>query len=198
MAYKCVAAPWVNRLCAVLLGVFSVLIVWSEATIGIGSNSGKTDLSPFSHVRPCSAMLHYCTCSARRLGRAELSSAFIRYQGTPRPRLQLQHSISCAGQWLTGLQSCAAGAGRAAQRVCDADHDWGAPVVHVRGSLLQPVQAGHVQLLPHGAPCNGAPQPAHELGPGTLCCCLHIAAACRMGGSLLQLCAAAFAAGTLR
>ena len=47
VGYQCLGAPWVNRLAALLLGVFSVMLVWSEATIGIGSH----DLSPFSHVR---------------------------------------------------------------------------------------------------------------------------------------------------
>ena len=48
VGYRCLAAPWVNRLASLLLGVFSVMLVWSEATIGIGSH----DLSPFSHVSP--------------------------------------------------------------------------------------------------------------------------------------------------
>ena len=46
VGYQCLGAPWVNRLAALLLGVFSVMLVWSEATIGIGTH----DLSPFSHV----------------------------------------------------------------------------------------------------------------------------------------------------
>ena len=48
MAYKCTAQPWVYRLLALGLAVFSFLIIWSEATIGFGR-----DLSPFSHVRDC-------------------------------------------------------------------------------------------------------------------------------------------------
>lgn len=64
MVYKCLVAPWVHRLLAVVLGAFSILIVWSEATIGIGSNSGKTDLSPFSHVSPHSPVsLRTCSCT---------------------------------------------------------------------------------------------------------------------------------------
>ena len=63
MVYKCLVAPWVHRLLAILLGAFSILIVWSEATIGIGSNSGKTDLSPFSHVSPSLLVqLVHCIC----------------------------------------------------------------------------------------------------------------------------------------
>ena len=49
MMYKCVAKPWVMRLGALLLGAVSFMVVWSEATIGLGR---KPDLSPFSLVLP--------------------------------------------------------------------------------------------------------------------------------------------------
>ncbi|KAL3142854.1 hypothetical protein ABBQ38_003147 [Trebouxia sp. C0009 RCD-2024] len=45
MMYKCVAKPWVMRLGALLLGAASFMVVWSEATIGLGR---KPDVSPFS------------------------------------------------------------------------------------------------------------------------------------------------------
>ncbi|KAL0026350.1 hypothetical protein WJX79_001807 [Trebouxia sp. C0005] len=45
MLYKCVAKPWVMRLAALLLGGTSFMVVWSEATIGLGRHP---DLSPFS------------------------------------------------------------------------------------------------------------------------------------------------------
>ena len=47
MMYKCVAKPWVMRLGALLLGAASFMVVWSEATIGLGR---KPDVSPFSLV----------------------------------------------------------------------------------------------------------------------------------------------------
>lgn len=47
MMYKCVAKPWVMRLGALILGAASFMVVWSEATIGLGR---KPDVSPFSLV----------------------------------------------------------------------------------------------------------------------------------------------------
>ncbi len=47
MMYKCVAKPWVMRLAALLLGGTSFMVVWSEATIGLGR---RPDVSPFSLV----------------------------------------------------------------------------------------------------------------------------------------------------
>ena len=55
MMYKCVAKPWVMRLGALLLGAASFMVVWSEATIGLGR---KPDVSPFSLVL---AMQSYAT-----------------------------------------------------------------------------------------------------------------------------------------
>ena len=58
MMYKCVAKPWVMRLGALILGAASFMVVWSEATIGLGR---KPDVSPFSLVLtlPSCAMPYY-------------------------------------------------------------------------------------------------------------------------------------------
>ncbi len=48
MMYKCVAKPWVMRAGAVVLGATSFMVVWSEATIGLGRHP---DVSPFSLVK---------------------------------------------------------------------------------------------------------------------------------------------------
>ena len=47
MMYKCVWKPWVMRVGALLLGATSFMVVWSEATIGLGRSP---DVSPFSLV----------------------------------------------------------------------------------------------------------------------------------------------------
>ena len=47
MMYKCVAKPWVMRVGALVLGATSFMVVWSEATIGLGR---RPDVSPFSLV----------------------------------------------------------------------------------------------------------------------------------------------------
>ncbi|KAK9808359.1 hypothetical protein WJX73_005749 [Symbiochloris irregularis] len=44
IGYQCLVQPYVFKLVALFLAVFSILIVWSEVTIGFG------DLSPFSHI----------------------------------------------------------------------------------------------------------------------------------------------------
>ena len=49
MMYKCVGKPWVMRGGALVLGAASFMVVWSEATIGLGR---KPDVSPFSLVPP--------------------------------------------------------------------------------------------------------------------------------------------------
>lgn len=50
MMYKCVVKPWVMRVSALVLAATSFMVVWSEATIGLGR---RPDLSPFSLVRHC-------------------------------------------------------------------------------------------------------------------------------------------------
>lgn len=61
MMYKCVAKPWVMRLGALLLGAASFMVVWSEATIGLGR---KPDVSPFSLVTALSNVVPACVAAA--------------------------------------------------------------------------------------------------------------------------------------
>ena len=67
MMYKCVAKPWVMRAGALALGATSFMVVWSEATIGLGR---RPDVSPFSLVNPlylsghvyANKSLSWCNC----------------------------------------------------------------------------------------------------------------------------------------
>lgn len=48
MVFQCLVRPWLQKLLSLGLAATSFMLIWSEATIGLGQNP---DLSPFSHVR---------------------------------------------------------------------------------------------------------------------------------------------------